>query len=392
MTIELVLLSRVSYRGQEITGSRLQGLLALLAEDPHVGCSAARLTDALWPDEQPEHPAKALQVLVSRARARLGPGVIVSTPGGYRLSLSADQIDASAVLLSVAESAKRSRAGDHLAALAARRGRARAVRGRGRLGHRQRRPPVRSPAAARPLAALRAARVPAYRSLQRARALALSRLGRRAEAAAPLGELNQRYPRDEEVLAELLRCEAATAGPAAALARYAGYRQRLRDDLGSDPGPALQGVYQELLQADAPVIRRGVRHEPNPLLGRDDDIAAVTSLLRTSRVTSIVGPGGLGKTRLAHAVSSQAEQRVVYFVELAGVAADGDVTAEVAAALGAGEEGGGPAAAAARPAAPRPAGPPRSWPPSARAPRCSSWTTASTSCPAPPAWYTPWCR
>ena len=118
MTIELVLLSRVSYRGQEITGSRLQGLLALLAEDPHVGCSAARLTDALWPDEQPEHPAKALQVLVSRARARLGPGVIVSTPGGYRLSLSADQIDASAVLLSVAESAKRSRAGDHLAALA----------------------------------------------------------------------------------------------------------------------------------------------------------------------------------------------------------------------------------------------------------------------------------
>src|SRR6185295_13997749 len=159
-------------------------------------------------------------------------------------------------------------------------------------------PPAAHPHEAHPLAALRAARVPAYRSLQRARALALSRLGRRAEAAAPLGELNQRYPRDEEVLAELLRCEAATAGPAAALARYAGYRQRLRDDLGSDPGPALQGVYQELLQADAPVIRRGVRHEPNPLLGRDDDIAAVTSLLRTSRVTSIVGPGGLGKTRL----------------------------------------------------------------------------------------------
>jgi len=348
VTIELVLLSRASYRGQEITGSRLQGLLALLAEDPHVGCSAARLTDALWPDEQPEHPAKALQVLVSRARARLGPGVIVSTPGGYRLSLSADQIDASAVLLSVAESEKRSRAGDHLSALAhAEAGLALCAGaegwGTGTGDRLSGNPPAAHPHEAHPLAALRAARVPVCRSLQRARALALSRLGRRAEAAAPLGELNQRYPRDEEVLAELLRCEAATAGPAAALARYAGYRQRLRDDLGSDPGPALQGVYQELLQADAPVIRRGVRHEPNPLLGRDDDIAAVTGLLRTSRVTSIVGPGGLGKTRLAHAVSSQAEQRVVYFVELAGVDADGDVTAEVAAALGAGEEGGGPA-------------------------------------------------
>ena len=342
MTIELALLSRVSYRGQEITGSRLQGLLALLAEDPHGGCSAARLADELWPGERPEHPAKALQVLVSRARARLGPGVIVSTPGGYRLSLSADQIDASAVLLSAAESAKRSRAGDHLAALGHAEAGLALCAGADGWATGNGGPLSARPLEAHPLAALRTARVPACRSLQRARALALSRLGRRAEAAAPLAELNQRNPRDEEVLAELLRSEAATAGPAAALARYAAYRQRLRDDLGSDPGPALQDVYQELLQADAPVIRRGVRHEPNPLLGRDDDIAAVTSLLRTSRVTSIVGPGGLGKTRLAHAVSSQAEQRVVYFVELAGVAADGDVTAEVAAALGAGEEGGGP--------------------------------------------------
>jgi predicted ATPase/DNA-binding SARP family transcriptional activator len=332
VTVELALLSRVSYASLEITGSRLQGLLALLAEDPRVGCSTSRLVDALWPDEQPDHPLKALQVLVSRARTRLGSGVIVSTPGGYRLSLREDQIDASAVLLSVSESEKWSRAGDHLAA----------------LGHAEAGLALCDGAAdwdagdSDPLSALRAARVPAYRSLLRARALALSRLGRQAEAAAPLGDLILRWPRDEEVLAELLRCEAATAGPAAALARYSDYRQRLRNELGSDPGAALQGVHQELLQAGAPVIRRGVRHEPNPLLGRDDDIAAVAGLLRTSRVTSIVGTGGLGKTRLAHSVSARAEQRVVHVVELAGIAADGDVAAEVASALGADEEGGNP--------------------------------------------------
>ena len=61
MTVELVLLSRVRYGSLEITGSRLQDLLALLAQDPHVGCSTSRLVDALWPDEQPEHPAKAVQ-------------------------------------------------------------------------------------------------------------------------------------------------------------------------------------------------------------------------------------------------------------------------------------------------------------------------------------------
>jgi hypothetical protein len=37
VTVELALLSRVSYGSLEITGSRLQGLLPLLAEDPHVG-------------------------------------------------------------------------------------------------------------------------------------------------------------------------------------------------------------------------------------------------------------------------------------------------------------------------------------------------------------------
>src|ERR1044071_2201310 len=94
MTVELTLLSRVSYGSLEITGSRLQGLLALLAEDPRGGCSASRLVDALWPGEQPEHPVKALQVLVSRIRARLGPEVIVSTPTGYRLALREAQIDA----------------------------------------------------------------------------------------------------------------------------------------------------------------------------------------------------------------------------------------------------------------------------------------------------------
>ncbi|KAA2262633.1 AfsR/SARP family transcriptional regulator [Solihabitans fulvus] len=329
MTIELVLLSRVRCRGQEIAGSRLGDLLALLAADLRTGCSGARLVAGLWPDEQPEHPAKALQLLVSRARARLGADVIVSTPTGYRLSFGEDAVDATAVQLHASASAEHARAGDHAAALD--RAEAGLALCDGAASW--------DTGLADPLSALRVARVPTYRFLVRARALALARLGRHAEAIEPLADLVPQRPRDEELLAELLRCEAATLGPAAALARYDDYRRALREDLGSDPGPALRGVHRDLLLSDAPVARHGIRHEPNPMLGRDKDIAAVTDLLRTSRVASIVGAGGLGKTRLAHAVGRQAEQRVVHFVGLAGVTADGDVTGEVASALGAGQAG-----------------------------------------------------
>jgi predicted ATPase/DNA-binding SARP family transcriptional activator len=339
VTVELTLLSRVAYCDQEVTGPRLRGLLALLAGDLRTGCSTARLVDGLWPDEQPENPTKALQVLVSRARAQLGADVIASTPTGYRLALGEDQVDTSSVVLSASASARHSRAGDHEAALA------HAEAGLALYEAAER----ADTGFDDPVSALRAERASTYRSLVRARVLSLSRLGRHAEAVEPLTELVAERPRDEEVLLELLRCEAAIAGPSAALARYEAYRRSLRDELGSDPGPALQAVHLRLLQGEAPAVRYGVPHEPNPLLGRADDLAAVANLLRTSRVTSIVGPGGLGKTRLAQVVSRQAEQRIVHFVALVGVATDDDVVSEVAAALGVADTRRAPASRRASP-------------------------------------------
>jgi len=328
---ELTLLSRVACRGREITAPRLRGLLALLAEDLRTGCSTGRLVEGLWPDELPERPGKAAQVLVSRLRAQIGADLVVSTPTGYRLALDEAQVDSSALLLHEAASAERARAGDHAGALAqAEAGLAlwdgSTGAGAGEDLH-------------DPVMALRADRGRTHRALVRFRALALARTGRREEAAAPLAGLARELPRDEEVLAELLRCEAATAGRAAALTRYEAYRRGLRDELGTDPGPGLRSVYQELVRADVPTVRHGVPHEPNPLLGRDADVAAVGELLRAVRVVTVVGPGGLGKTRLSHAVSRAAEAPVVHFVTLAGVLADDDVTAEVASAVGAGEGG-----------------------------------------------------
>ncbi|MFB4305554.1 BTAD domain-containing putative transcriptional regulator [Actinomadura sp. GTD37] len=331
MAAELSLLSRVACRGRDVTGARLRDLLALLAGEPRAGVSVNRLVEGLWPDDRPENPAKALQVVVSRARSRLGADVIASTPTGYRLGLDESEVDASAVLLAASASARCSLDGDHAGAL-----------DHAEAGLALWDAPPEPGGGDDPVSVLRAERIPTYRTLRRARALALARLGRHAEGFDALTGVVREHPRDEEVLAELLRCEASTAGPSAALARYESYRRSLRDELGTDPGGALRHVQQDLLQHDlhrheAPAVRSGVAHEPNPLLGRDGDVAAVLDLLRTSRVTSIVGAGGLGKTRLANTVARDAPQRAVLVVALAGVARSEEVAGEVAAVLGVGE-------------------------------------------------------
>ncbi|WP_300015060.1 BTAD domain-containing putative transcriptional regulator [Pseudonocardia sp.] len=323
MAPELTLLPRVAHRGREITGPRLRGLLALLAADLRAGAGTARLVDGLWPDGRPENPTKALQILVSRARAQLGAGVIATTATGYRLAVDEGQVDAAALLRHVAAATELQRTADHAGALDTAEAGLALWDGTGDIE------------AGDPVAELRRHRMAAVRTLRRVRALALAHLGRRDATA--LAELHREHPRDEEVLLELLRAEAATAGPSAALARYDTFRRTLRDELGTDPGPALRAWAQDQLRSQGPEVRRGVAYEPNELLGRDADAAAVGELLRRARVTSIVGPGGLGKTRLAHVVARQAEHRVVHLVALAGLGSAGEVVGEVASALGLGE-------------------------------------------------------
>ncbi|WP_433505811.1 ATP-binding protein [Pseudonocardia halophobica] len=314
----LTLLPQVAVDGAVLAGERPAALLAALAADLAAGCSTGRLVAELWPDDPPADPAKALQVVVSRVRARVGPDLIATTPTGYRLALAPADVDASAL---VRHADQVGRATDPVTALAA------AEAGLALW------PNPGDPTGAGPLAALRAARRTTLAVLRRGRALALSRLGRAAEALGPLEELAADAARDEELLVELLRSEARVRGPAAALARYEDYRRDLAEELGADPGAALRAQHAALLAESAPARRHGILAEPNALLGRDGDVEAVLALLRTSRVVTVLGPGGLGKTRLAHAVAARAEQRTVQVVSLAGVRAGADVAAEVATAV-----------------------------------------------------------
>jgi DNA-binding SARP family transcriptional activator len=144
---------------------------------------------------------------------------------------------------------------------------------------------------------------------------------RRGEHASVLGELTgcaDKHPLDERLARRLLLALYRSGRQAEALQRYEAIRLRLADELGADPGPALQQLHQQMLTA-APALdaisrprERGVpvpRQLPAPprvFTGRTHELAALDEALdpqdeayRSAAISTVSGPGGIGKTCLA---------------------------------------------------------------------------------------------
>ena len=78
-------------------------------------------------------------------------------------------------------------------------------------------------------------------------------------------------------------------------------------------------------------------HYLDSMLGRDDDMAKVTALLGENRVVTLLGPGGIGKTRLAVELGRRLIPRFpggVKLIDLAPVKEPAGVAGAVASALG----------------------------------------------------------
>jgi predicted ATPase/class 3 adenylate cyclase/DNA-binding CsgD family transcriptional regulator len=111
-------------------------------------------------------------------------------------------------------------------------------------------------------------------------------------------------------------------------------------------GPGLAGRFGPLRSLDDPALRHNLPSQATSFVGRAPELAEVRSLVSGgSRLATITGPGGIGKSRLALQVAAEALDGTgdgVWLVELAPVAEPKLVAHTVAAALGVREEPGRP--------------------------------------------------
>ena len=307
----------------------------------------------LWGDGQAANPANALQAQIGQLRRTLGATAIVTSEAGYALAVGPDDVDVVRFGRLVAEG--RRLAGDGEAALAS------AVLGEA-LGLR-RGEPLAEFAYAGFADAERAHLEELTLVAVEARAGADLMLGRHGELAAELEALCRQHPLRER-LWELHILALYRAGrQAEALRAYTEVRDRLVDELGIDPGPALRELQARILAQDpslapasaaaasaqasparsrrlAPAASAGnLRARLSRFVGRDAELGQLREAVRSSRLVTLTGPGGAGKTRLAVEVAAalRAEHRDgAWLVELAGVAGPDGVAPAAAAALGAG--------------------------------------------------------
>src|SRR5262245_53749947 len=78
-----------------IGAPRQRALLAMLLTDANLAVHPSTLIEGIWGEAPPQHPEAALQIVVSRLRAALGPAAprLVSERAGYRIVVEPDELD-----------------------------------------------------------------------------------------------------------------------------------------------------------------------------------------------------------------------------------------------------------------------------------------------------------
>jgi DNA-binding SARP family transcriptional activator len=298
-----------------------RSLLALLLLNAGRVVTRERIVDALWAD--PPASARAqVHNAVSRLRRRAALGELLSSHGsGYRLDLGENAFDLAEFRRLVAAARGAGSAQEAVELLGTALGR------------------WRGPALADAVEPLVEAVRPGLEGerLRAAEALLDAELaaGRPDAVLDAVGGLLAEHPHHEDLHRRQILALSALGRRADALDAYQRARERLVTDLGIEPGAALRGLHQRILdgaplrslpasagpastgpasagpEPAAPAPPRQLPAAEEALSGRAELVAAVRAALRRGRlapsVVVLTGPGGAGKSALAvHAAQLQA--------------------------------------------------------------------------------------
>ncbi len=348
-------------------------VLALLAAMHPSGVRTDVLYEVLWGERAPRTAATGLRVVVNRLRDRLQhvhTDAIVNEAGHYRLVLDPLLIDmhrfderVQAARQLVDERAFGAAIEQFEIALSLWRGTS--FQSTGDLG---------------PLIGIQTRLEESRADVEEHLTEALMLAGRNDDAVVIASSMMRDFePRERRW--ELLVLALYRAGrQAEALRAYRRGERFLAEEYGLQPGPRLAELELRILEHDASLLLdhdRGAASQSDvsldlssvlavikaqssvpaiasPLVGRDADLDLVAELIGRHRLVTIVGPAGVGKTRLAMQLAQSAAHGHVIWLDL--LVRDPDsIVAELASQLGVGGHGGEVIEAVLRALASRPA-------------------------------------
>jgi predicted ATPase/DNA-binding SARP family transcriptional activator len=344
----------------ELGGRKQRSVFALLALSPNQVVSVDRLVDEVWGDDTPSKPLGTLQVYVHNLRKLLepvrptgsAPEVLITRRPGYILRCAPDKHDLTRFVSQVEAARAAAEQSAHgevsrtlRAALALWRGDALADL-------------AFEPWAQREITRLEELRAAALELLLDSELA----LGRHDRLVGELESLVRMFPLRER-FSELLMLALYRCGrQASALEVYQRARLHLIEDLGIDPGPALQRLEQAVLDhdpaLDLPQVKsvdlrvptgesaqspRTIRPLPTPLratlVGREAEIAELVGMLDEHPVVTVTGAAGCGKTRVAlEAGKARCPADGVVAVDCSDLVSGHALASAVATALGLGDD------------------------------------------------------
>lgn len=297
-------------------GPRDRVVLAALAVRPGDVVSADRLADALWGERRPGTWGKVVQGCIVRLRKILGAGGIETSPQGYRLNISSDDIDSlkferllgrGRELLTLAEPERAAYVLGEAMAL-------------------WRGPPLPE-LDAWDLGRIEADRLgELYRDVEELSVDAALRAGRSSEILARAQTLVVEAPLRERRWALLALAQYQAGRQTEALRTLRQVRTVLASELALDPGPDLLALERAILQQEPSLVAEAALPEPSAtcpyqgllpyavrdadsFFGRDADITECLRRLTSYGVLVVVGPSGSGKSSLVGAGVAAALER-----------------------------------------------------------------------------------